>query len=343
MTKNQSHFDNPTLAAVGIDVSKDNLMFCKKYNNGEKIVFEVKNKNTEIRKIAKKIKSEKYTGKIIIESTGRHHLVSALEMSKKNLDIRVINPLIANKYIKSSIRKVKTDKRDAEMLAEIAIKEEKLPTRFNGNKNTLKIKKKISLIATLDKQLQKLTAATNEFQKTGKELGFKLSVVEKQIIKTIKLLKEQKTKLEKEVEKMAIESEYKRDIAKQYESIPGVSSYLASLATIFFQEEEHGQSAKQWIAFAGLDISVRESGNWRGKGKITKRGNGYLRKRLFQAAWGAMMHNNKFKTYYDHLRAKGKSYVESLLIITRKIVTIMFALVKNKCCYDDTKKLFAMN
>lgn len=342
MTKNQLLFNTSILTAVGIDVSKDNLMFCKKYDNGNKIVFEIKNQNAEIKKIVKEIKSEKYAGKIIIESTGRYHLASALEMSKNNLDIRVINPLIANKYIKSSIRKVKTDKRDAEVLAEIATKEERLPKRFSSNENTLKIKKKISLIATLDKQLQKLTAATNEFKKTGEELGLKLTITEKHIFKTIKLLKEQKKELEKEVEKMAVKSEYKRDIANQYKSIPGVSPYLASLATIFFQEEEHSQNAKQWIAFAGLDISVRESGNWRGKGRMTKRGNSYLRKRLFQAAWGAMMHNDKFKAYYDSLRAKGKSYVESLLIITRKIVTIMFALSKHKCYYDNTKELFTI-
>jgi transposase len=343
MTKNQLQSNTSTLTAVGIDVSKDNLMFCKKYSDGNNIVFEIKNRNVEIREIAKDIKEEKYAGKIIVESTGRHHLLSALEMSKNNLDIRVINPLIANKYIKSSIRKVKTDKRDAEVLAEIAIKEERLPNRFNSNKNVLKIKKKVSLIATLDKQLQKLIAATNEFKKAGEELGLKLSIAEKQIVRTIELLKEQKKKLEQEVENMAIKSEYKKEIAGQYKSIPGVSDYLASLATIFFREEEHSQSAKQWIAFAGLDISVRESGNWRGKGKITKRGNGYLRKRLFQAAWGAMMHDEKFKAYYDHLRAKGKSYVESLIIISRKIVAIMFVLSKNKCCYDDSKELFLVN
>jgi transposase len=343
MTKNQLSASTSTLTAVGIDVAKDNLMFCKKYDNGNKIMFEIKNKNAEINKIAKELKSEKYLGKIIIESTGRHHLPSALAMSKNKLDIRVINPLIANKYIKSSIRKVKTDKRDAEVLAEIATKEENLPDRFNDDKNVLKIKKKVSLIATLDKQLQKITAAMNEFKKTSNELGVKLSVTEKQIFRTIKLLKEQKEKLEEEVKTMTIKSEYKRVVAKRYNSIPGVSEYLASLTTLFFKEEEYSQSAKQWIAFAGLDISVRESGNWRGKGKMTKRGNGYLRKRLFQAAWGAMMHDDKFKAYYDHLRAKGKSYVESLIIISRKIVAIMFALSKNKCCYDNSKELFAIN
>ncbi len=328
MTNNQLQSATSTLIGIGIDVAKDSLMFCKKYDNGNKVVFEIKNRKEEIERIAKEIKSEKYLGKIVAESTGRHHLIGALIMSKSNLDMRVINPLIASKYIKSSIRKVKTDKRDAEVLAEIAIREEKMPLSFDDDPNTLKLKKKVSLIATLDKQLQKLTASMNEFKKTGEDIGLKLSIVEKQIFRTIDLLKEQKKKLEKEVETLAIKSEYKQELAERYQSVPGVSKYLASLTTLFFKEEEHSESAKQWIAFAGLDISVRESGNWRGKGKITKRGHGYLRKRLFQAAWGAMLHDDQFKSYYEHLRAKGKSYTESLIIMSRKILTIMWLYVK---------------
>lgn len=342
MTKNQLQSATPTLIGIGIDVAKDNLMFCKKYNNGNKVVFEIKNRKTEIERTAKGIKKEKYLGKIVMESTGRHHLVGALAMSKINLDARVINPLLARKYTKSSIRKVKTDKRDAEVLADVAILEEKLPNSFNDDLNVLKLKKKVSLIATLDKQLQKLTAAMNEFRKTGDDIGLKLSIVEKQIFRTIKTLKDQKEKLEKEVKNMATKSEYKQELAERYNSIPGVSFYLASLATLFFKEKEHRESAKQWIAFAGLDVSVRESGNWRGKGKITKRGNGYLRKRLFQAAWGAMMHDDQFRAYYEHLRAKGKSYTESLIIMSRKILTIMFSLSQNKCYYDNSKELFTV-
>ena len=155
--------------------------------------------------------------------------------------------------------------------------------------------------------------------------------------------KDKETLAKKEVETMTVKSEYKRGVANRYKSIPGVSEYLASLSTLFFKEEEHKRSAKQWVAFAGLDISVRESGNWRGRGRMTKRGNGYLRKRLFQAAWGATMNDDKFKAYYEHLREKGKSYVESLIIISRKIVTIMFALSKNQCYYDNSRELFMIS
>ena len=157
--------------------------------------------------------------------------------------------------------------------------------------------------------------------------------------KTIDLLKKQKEELEKEVEEMIDESGCDSDTINKYTSIPGVSHYTASVSSLFFSGD-YNLSSKQWIAFAGMDVSVRESGRWRGKGKLTKRGNGYLRKRLFQAAWGAKMHNDDFKRYYNHLRDKGKSYVEALMIIARKIVIIMFNLSKNNECYDASKLSF---
>jgi len=49
---------------------------------------------------------------------------------------------------------VKTDARDAEMLAEIAIKEENLPRQFNSSRQDLEIRKKIGLLGSLEKQLQ---------------------------------------------------------------------------------------------------------------------------------------------------------------------------------------------
>lgn len=336
MEKNQAK--QPGLIAVGIDVAMETLAICLRYGDKDKFQ-EITNSKTEIKKLAKRLNKDKFKGKIVMESTGRHHLQAALTLSENNLDVRVINPLIAKKYSNSSIRKVKTDKRDSQILAEVALKEERLPERFHLGKNELVIKKKVSLIALLDKEIQKMNASVNEYINNANELGLKLSKTDKQIKRTIDLLKKQKEELEKEVEKMVNDSGCNSGEIKKYSSIPGVSSYTASVSSLFFSKD-YDLSSKQWIAFAGIDVSVRESGRWRGKGKLTKRGNGYLRKRLFQAAWGAKMHNDDFKKYYDHLRDKGKSYVEALMIIARKIVVIMFNLNKNNECYNASKLSF---
>jgi len=72
------------------------------------------------------------------------------------------------------------------------------------------------------------------------------------------------------------------------------------------------KSAHSWTAYVGLDVSVRQSGTWRGRGKLTKRGNAYIRKRLFQAAWGACLNYDYVRAYYDRLKAEGRKHVEAV-------------------------------
>lgn len=327
------------LVSVGIDVARDTLMICELYSDNKCKFREIKNTEVSIKRLAAKLKKMNYLGKIIMESTGRHHMIGAIVFSETNLDVRVINPLIAKKYATASIRKVKTDKRDSEILAEIGIKENNLAPSFNLTRNVLAMRKKMRLIYSIAKQLQNLTACTRELKKTLKALDQKLSPCEKQIFETIKLLKKQKRKLEQELENDICENKDNTEKAKRYDSIPGVTSYVAALATLVFKDE-HSQSAKQWIAFTGMDISVRESGNWKGQGHLTKRGNDYLRTRFYTAAWGAVRHNERFKEYYEHLKDRNRKHREALIIIARKIIKIMFSLNKNNSMYDDAKPLF---
>lgn len=327
------------LISVGIDIAMETLMVCEHYDNGKNRIREIMNNDACIKRFSNKLNKLNYTGKIIMESTGRHHMLSALILSENKLDVRVINPLLAKKYSTASIRKVKTDKRDSEILAEIGIKEANLPNSFRMDRKALVLRKKMRLIYTVSKQLQNLTSSIREHERTLNGLKCKLSPMEKQIFKTIVMLKKQKEQLETELENDICECEKSSVRAEKYDSIPGVSSYVAALAALNFSNE-YSQSAKQWIAFVGMDVSVKQSAKWIGKGRLTKRGNNYMRMRLYSSAWGAVRHNERFKEYYEYLRSKNRKHREALIIISRKIIGIMFNLNKNNCYFDNSKPLF---
>lgn len=336
MTKNDYNQTSP-IESVGIDVGKDNLSICLAYQDQTNRMFEIKNTKPEINEFMRNNLSG-YTNKIILESTGRFHLLPAVMLSENQLDVRVINPLISKKYSTGSVRKVKSDKQDSKMLSRIAIQEEKLPDTFHCSRKELGIRKKISLVASMEKQVQQLNSVMRDFSETKKTLGISFSTTEKQLLLSVKRLVKQKNKLEKEIESESSINNLDKN-RKIFSSICGVSSYVATVADAFFSDQ-YLESPKQWIAYAGLDVSVRQSGKWKGKCRLTKRGNAYLRKRLFSAAWGAKMNNEKFRKYYDSLRESGRNYVEALVIIARKIVRIMFALVKNKTEFNLEKIIF---
>lgn len=329
------------ICAIGIDVSKNTLDICLASKEGICTSIKIGNSESDIVKFAESIKG--YTGKIIMESTGFYQVLAALILREHNFDVRVINPLLAVKYVKSSIRKVKTDKKDAVMLAKMAIIEDNLPDTFNSTRKEIEIKKKINLIGSLEKNIQKLNSVINDFKFSKEIINAPLSSAEENIIDAFKNLKKQKSNLEKEVEKLSLEdsseNKNKAELIQSYCSIPGISAYVASLVSVQFSAK-YQDNPKQWIAYSGLDVSVRESGMKKGRSCLTKRGDAYLRKRLFSAAWGAVMHSENFKKYYDHLRETGRSYIEAMTIIARKLVRILFSLTKNNSKFDPAKPLF---
>jgi len=341
MTKIKLNGRAAGINAVGIDVSKDKLDVCVTYANNaiSPDYLTIRNIESDIIKFAQSIIG--YQGKIIMESTGRHHLPCAVGLSENSLDVRIVNPLMTQKYIKSSIRKVKTDKQDSRVLAQVAVQEEKLPGSFKADRISLSVRKKFGLAASLEKQLQQLSASINDYTKTKESLKLKLSESEKQIMETIQTLRRQKDKLEKEIERdvCGMDDEDSNGRINRINSIPGLSLYAAALSSFFFSVD-YLDDSKQWIAYSGMDIAVRQSGAWTGRGKLTKRGNPYLRKRLFGAAWGAVMNNQQFREYYNHLKANGRKHTEALIIIARKLIRIMFALTKNNTVFDPTKPIF---
>ena len=215
-------------------------------------------------------------------------------------------------------------------MAEVA---DNLPPPFTLSRRTLAMRKKISCIALLGDQIQSMQSSIKQLQESKAILGYALTKGERALQKTLVTLRRQRKALEEEVIR---ESTVAPEAVTRLDGIPGITPFVSSVILHqFMLRPEH--TAKSWIGFAGLDISSRSSGTWKGRCKLTKRGNNFLRRRLFSAAWGAVMSDASFKSYYDALRAQGRSYVETLLIIARKLVRIMFRMMKSGQSYDPAQ------
>lgn len=322
-----------TPIAAGIDVSKKSLSVFIRYQNDTEKAFNVPNTNAGIKQILIP-NLEGCNGKIVMESTGHYHWLSALSLKEAGHDVREVNPILSKQYVASTIRKVKTDPADAKGLARMALVCEELPKSFSGSKEKLEMRKKIGFISSMKHSLQSLKAALKSLEEAKGIINSSLSEAEKEIRNNIISLEKSIKNLEKEVVQETMET--KKDDLEILRTITGVSLLTASIALASFETKSF-KTAKSWIAFAGLDVSSRESGTWRGRCHLTKRGNAYLRSRLYSAAWGAVMHDEKAKEYYNKLKKEGRSHVEALTIISRKIVRMMFVILRDKTVYDSSK------
>ena len=315
--------------ALGIDASKARLALC--WLIGEQPQHhEIDNDRRAIEGLAQALLNSSYEGKIVIESTGYYHWLVVVILSGHGLDVRLVNPLLAHKHHKGAIRKTKTDPVDAFHLATMCLTEPRLPPSWDRDEQWVRHRHQVGLLRTLERTLQQFNAALNAHRNALDIMGATNDPIVTSIGEQIREL----TRAKKQAEAQLTASLRQLNEASQarYASIPGVSAYLAGLMNLMLCPR--ARKAKSWIAYVGLDISVRRSGTWVGRSKVTKRGLAYLRKRLYQAAWGAKQNDPHFKAYYDVLRAQGRGYVESLLIIARKLLRIAFILEQKGQMYD---------
>jgi transposase len=98
------------------------------------------------------------------------------------------------------------------------------------------------------------------------------------------------------------------------------------------------QRIDQAVAYAGLDIQVKQSGKWKGQAKLSKRGSGRLRRILYLAAARCTrLEGSAFGAYYHRLVARGMRKREALIAVMRKMLIVAVHLLKTKEEYDPSK------
>ncbi|WJW69401.1 IS110 family transposase [Candidatus Chlorohelix allophototropha] len=97
-------------------------------------------------------------------------------------------------------------------------------------------------------------------------------------------------------------------------------------------------NCNQVVAYAGLDLTVKESGKWKGKVKLSKRGSGRLRRLLYMVALVSLrLKVSAFGDYYRELRKRGMNGRSALMAVMRKMLITAYSLLKNDSTFDPKK------
>jgi transposase len=311
------------LVSVGVDMAKYKFDAAFVYGDNDSAVDTFENTNVGIRKFVRKLQKQKTAGAVpcVLESTGLYHLNMALMVHQAGYTVSVINPLITKKYQHSSIRNAKTDTIDALRLAEIGLKEPKLPV-FSGNIPSIEAKKLACYMSKLENIKKQMKASMHFVKMTQDITGLDIDLDHSE--EAMSELEEQILVITEKIKSLApVEAKTISD------NVYGLSHEKVSVVLSMLGDKQF-TSRDQLIAFVGLDVMPRQSGTWRGKGRLSKRGNPYLRRVLYQIAWGLKQNNETFKKKYEELRAKGVNYVTTLIILARKFLRGLYAFYWQK-------------
>ena len=266
---------------VGVDVGKSLLDVCI---HEKAIHFQESNDTQGIKRILKRL-SYYSIERIVMEATGRYEFLLAEACYQKQLPVCIIKPLSIRRYAGAIEQLAKTDKIDAEVIAEYAaiIKPKPTPEK---SKNLIKIKD------FLARRRQLMEMRTQELNRLG-IMGKRLETSCKRMIKAIKT---EIRRMEKLLDKLVEEQQEWAEKKTILLTAPGVGNTL--VYTLLADLPEIGTlSNKQTAALVGMASINRDSGKMRGKRRI-QGGRANVRTMLYMATLSATLCNPTIKHFY---------------------------------------------
>lgn len=111
-------------------------------------------------------------------------------------------------------------------------------------------------------------------------------------------------------------------------TIPGIGYINGGMILGEIGDIHRFSSPGKLLAFAGLDPSVYQSGNFQARRtRMSKRGSRVLRYALINAAHNVVKNNATFKAYYDKKMAEGRSHYNALGHCAGKLVRIIWKML----------------
>lgn len=306
-----------TVVQVGVDISKAKLAIS--LPSDEDLVV-----NNTLAAIKKWLSGFSKPIELAMEATGIYHLTLAQEAFRRGHTVYLINGYRLNRYRDSVGIRAKTDQNDARLLRRYLEREQDqlepwIPAPPEQMRLQALLKRRACVVSARVKLEQSL-ADIPELKSTNTKLKRALESAEKQIMQKLTALVK--------------EAGWDQDM-KRCQAIEGIGPVTSVALTSIFHRGKF-RSSDAFIAYLGLDVRVRDSGQMRGKRKLTKQGDSEIRRLLYLAA----MHAKRQKTwqaFYQRYIDRGLANVQVLTILARKLARIAFALMHNQSEYVPEK------
>lgn len=267
----------------------------------------------------------------LMEASGVYYEALAMHLAvKEKQPVVVVLPNKAKKYKESLGYKSKTDSMDALALSRMACEQQH--TQWTPPSEQL------YNLRLITRQIESVDAQSTAVKNRLEALmhgAFRNKELEKMLLAQIKFFKQQKQALIKSIEAFL---EQDRDLKQRFDNIKkikGVSTL--TIATIIAETGGFTlfENIAQLVSYAGYDVVENQSGKHTGKTKISKKGNGRIRRCLYFPALSVVRYKvapfiQLYERIYDRNKIKMKGYVA----VQKKLLIIIYTLWKNNEPFD---------
>lgn len=313
-------------SAVGIDVAKNSLDVCVLLQE-KQLHRQFSNGPEGHRALDSWLKQQAARSlPVCLEATGHYGEAVAEFLHQQGQRVSMVNPARIKAFGQSQLRRNKTDKADAHLIAQFCASQRPLrwtppPTSF--------------------RDLQALVRHLEDLQGLRQQEANRLQSGVTTVL-VVADLQEHVEYLDRQIEKVkqAMQAHIERhpDLRRQQEllvSIPGIGLLTAAKLLGEIRAVYEFESARQLAAYAGLTPRNFVSGSAiHKKSRLSKTGNAHLRKILYLPAVSARRWNPIIQEFCRRLSGSGLTSLQQIGAAMRKLLHLVFGILKSGRPFD---------
>lgn len=323
---------------LGIDVAQKELVVCMGRLHEDLTIEVYANKvfiNTNkgfvtLVSWVEKLTDPTVATRFVMEATGVYHESLAYFLVDHGKEVSIVLPNKISNYFRTLEEKTITDSTASEAIARFG-----LERKLNLWQRPKPIFKRLrQLVRERDQVVEERAMVKNQLHAELAEAEPNATSVAR-IKKRIVFLDKQEKEIKDELTLLAKKDVQVSRFIETLTSIPGVGLLTAVTVLAETNGFELVRNKRQLTSYAGLDVREKQSGtSIKGKPRISKRGNRYLRKAMHLPALAAIRLDEHFKGIFVRLVSRHGIKMKAVVAVQRKLLELMYTLYKTNTHYD---------
>ncbi|MDO9376312.1 MAG: IS110 family transposase [Ferruginibacter sp.] len=268
--------------------------------------------------------------RFVMEATGVYHESLAYYLCDQQYAVSIVLPNKVSNYFRTLKVKTINDQTASQAIALFGL-ERKLEDWKRPNPVYKRLRQ---LVRERDQLIQERTIVKNQLHAEKSEAepgGTSLLRMKKRIT----LLDKQEVEIKEEIQRIVKKDPKTNETVQLISTIPGIGTLTAVTILAETNGFELIRNKRQLTSYAGLDVVEKQSGtSVKGKPRISKKGNKYLRKAMYFPALSVMRYDERFKALFARLVSKNGIKMKAGVAVQRKLLEMTYTIFKTHRPYD---------
>lgn len=269
----------------------------------------------------------------VMEATGRYHEALAYYLHGRGSDVHIVLPLKAKYYKKGMGIRSKTDGIDARALALMGCE----GSLAKWSPPTPKLAELRSLTRQVEAMQNQKTMLLNQLE-AANHAALMPALVKDGLDRMIGMVAKEIVLLEKAVSALVKGDEVLKKKLGLFEGIKGVG--MMTFAVVAAETDGFAlfDNQRQLSSYAGYDVVENQSGQRKGKSRISKRGNSHIRRIMHMASLTVVRYNvGTFAALQERIFKRSGVKMKGYVAVQRKLLCLMYTLWKKDEKFDTGK------